>query len=78
MARSPVVLANMLHPGMEFDRVLVNLSDAVPAGFMQFGRVIEVVSMDEEDRQLARGRWRAYGQQGIVIQKHDLKLKGSA
>ena len=76
--RSAVVLGIALRSGIETDRVLVNLSDAVPHGFLQFGRVIEVVSLDEEDRLLARGRWRAYAQQGIVIQKHDLKLKGAA
>ena len=76
--RSPVVLASALHPGLSADSVLLNLSDAVPDGFAHFGRVIEVVSHDEEDRLAARGRWKQYAQQGIAIQKHDLNLKGAA
>lgn len=76
--RSPVVLASALHPGLPPDRVLLNLSDAVPDGFNRFGRVIEVVSHDEDDRLAARGRWKHYAQQGIAIQKHDLNLKGAA
>jgi DNA polymerase-3 subunit chi len=78
MPRSPVVLASALHAGLPADSVLLNLSDAVPEGFARFGRVIEVVSLDAEDRLAARGRWKHYAQQGIAIQKHDLKLKGGA
>jgi len=57
--------------------VLVNLTTAVPADFVQFERVIEVVSVDDDDRALARNRWKHYVQQGYEIQRHDLKLKGA-
>jgi DNA polymerase-3 subunit chi len=76
-ARSPVVLTTALHDGLAEHGVLVNLTDAVPEGFEQFARVIEVVSTNEADRSVARGRWRQYAQQGITIQKHDLNLKGA-
>lgn len=55
--------------------LLVNLSDAVPPGFDNFARVIEVVSTAEEDRSIARTRWRAYAQQGYPPQKFDLTTK---
>jgi DNA polymerase-3 subunit chi len=48
----------------------------VPPGFERFARVVEVVSAsDEEDRQLARLRWKHYAAQGIAIKRHDLVLK---
>ena len=56
--------------------VLVNLADDVPEGFEQFQRVIEVVSTDEHDRNLARQRWKHYTGQGYTITRHDLKLRG--
>ena len=58
--------------------VLLNLGDKVCAGFEQFARVIEVVTLDEADRQFARSRWKQYTDQGFAIIRHDLKLKESA
>lgn len=55
--------------------VLVNLADTVPQGFERFQRLIEVVSTDPADRDLARGRWRHYTELGHTIQRHDLSLK---
>jgi DNA polymerase-3 subunit chi len=55
--------------------VLVNLGDEVPEGFAQFPRVIEIVSTDDADRDLARQRWKHYTRLGIDIQRHDLALK---
>ena len=53
--------------------ILVNLADDVPEGFDQFQRVIEVVSTDEQDRNLARLRWKHYTERGYTITRHDLK-----
>jgi DNA polymerase-3 subunit chi len=58
--------------------VLLNLGDSVCAGFEEFARVIEVVSLDEGDRQFARSRWKQYTDQGFAIVRHNLKLKESA
>ena len=55
--------------------VMVNLTSEVPHGFDAFERVIEVVSVDEDDRQLARRRWKRYTDLGFQIQKHDLQLR---
>lgn len=73
----PVVLTSLAHTGLQNHPVLVNLTTSVPGDFKQFERVIEVVSLDEEDRALARQRWKHYVQQGYEIQRHDLKLKGA-
>jgi DNA polymerase-3 subunit chi len=39
--------------------------------------VIEVVGVDDEGRQLARGRWKHYADRGYTITRHDLTLKTS-
>lgn len=74
LAASPVVLAAdpLQAPGHP---LLVNLGDLVPAGFERFERLIEVVSLDSDDRVLARERWRHYAARGYVIVRHDLELK---
>jgi DNA polymerase-3 subunit chi len=74
---SPVVLSDALERGLleTHHQVLVNLGGAVPAGFESFERVIEVVTLDDTDRQAARGRWKHYADRGYTITRHDLKLK---
>ena len=62
---------------MPHEDVLLNLGAQVPEGFERFGRVVEVVSaQDEADRGQARVRWRQYQAQGYGIVRHDLVLKG--
>ena len=55
--------------------ILVNLAHGFPTGFERFPRVIEVVSVDEDDRAAARDRWKRYTAQGVAIQRHDLNLR---
>ncbi len=74
-SRSPVVLVTHAEQALEHNGVLVNLTDTVPAGFERFDRLIEVVSTDADDRNIARGRWRYYTEQGYPIARHDLALK---
>ncbi|TFZ03189.1 DNA polymerase III subunit chi [Ramlibacter rhizophilus] len=71
LRHSPIVLsgAPLMAPHRD---VLVNLGDEVPEGFEQFERVIEVVALDEDERQRARRRWKRYADQGLAIQRHDL------
>jgi DNA polymerase III subunit chi len=56
-------------------QVLVNLTQSVPQGIELFDRVIEVVTVDESDRQQARSRWKHYAERGLEIVRHDLKLQ---
>jgi DNA polymerase-3 subunit chi len=77
---SGVVLCEALSRELQdtHHQVLVNLGDAVPAGFESFERVIEVVTLDDADRLTARGRWKHYADRGYSITRHDLKLKTEA
>ena len=76
---SPVHLATSLEAmdNLTPRDVLLNLGQTVCAGFEQFARVIEVVTLDDADRQQARLRWKHYTEQGFDILRHDLKLKES-
>jgi len=60
---------------MPHQQVLLNLGAQVPDGFERFERLIEVVSLDEADRQTARSRWKHYADHGFAITRHDLNLK---
>lgn len=72
MQRStPIVLAADCAQ-LQQSTVLVNLGDAVPAGFERFERLIELVDTSDADRAEARQRWRHYTERGYPIQRHDL------
>lgn len=73
----PVVLATRIGPELVHKQVLVNLAQSVAEGFEKFERVIEVVGTDEDDRGLARLRWKYYTELGYQITRHDLTLKGA-
>ena len=49
----------------------------MPNGFEKFERIIEIVTRNDEDRQLARGRWKYYADSGFTMTRHDLALKVS-
>lgn len=74
---SPIILATDLNEteALPHHQVLVNLCPTVTVGFERFERAIEVVSLDDEDRQRARLRWKHYTDLGYSITRHDLKLK---
>jgi len=78
LAASPVVLTETPAQDLPHHQVLLNLGAQVPAGFDRYERLIEVVSLDDEDRQQARGRWKHYTDLGYQIIRHDLNLKGSS
>ena len=54
------------------DEVLINLRATLPPFFSRFQRLIEIVSLDEEDRSHARARFKFYRDRGYAIQSHDL------
>jgi DNA polymerase-3 subunit chi len=74
---SPVILAPDLNqpPALPHHQVLVNLGQEVAPGYERFERVIEIVTLDDADRQFARQRWKHYADRGYSITRHDLKLK---
>lgn len=71
--RSPIRLVSAVEDPLDAT-VLLNLDPLPPPGFERFERVIEVVGLDDEDRQHARQRWRHYVAAGIEPQRHDLQL----
>lgn len=73
IAASPVILTTQI-AAAPHHQVLLNLGQDVPDGFEQFERVIEVVSQDDEQRQVARRRWKQYTGLGYAITRHDLNL----
>jgi DNA polymerase-3 subunit chi len=54
------------------DEVLINLGTEWPPFFSRFQRLIEIVSLDEEDCGHARARFKFYRDRGYAIQSHDL------
>ncbi|MFZ2738303.1 MAG: DNA polymerase III subunit chi [Burkholderiaceae bacterium] len=75
-ANSPVLLASKLEQ-LPHLKVLLNLGDQVPTGFERFERVIELVEQSDEDKKMARNRWRQYSDLGYHIIRHDVLLKGA-
>ena len=72
-SRSPIQIGEELPPNRS-DLILVNLRHDMPDNPAAFNRVIEVVTLDEADRVLARERWRQYKALGLEPQRHDLQL----
>jgi len=76
LALSPVVLSEYdgaaVCPALD---VLGNLGESMPEAFDRHARVIEVVSAEEEDRILARQRWKHYAAQGYAPDSKNLNLR---
>lgn len=75
--RGRVILATELPQGDADRDVLVNLHPHWPSHFASFARVIEVVSVQGDDRDSARAKWRQYTAAGQAIVRHDLQTKES-
>jgi DNA polymerase-3 subunit chi len=52
--------------------VLLNLGEDCPPHFERFERLLEVVAAGEEERKVARARYRHYQERGYKITTHDL------
>ena len=77
LRQTPVVLGQgrQVPSGLPHHRVLLNLGTALLSGFETFEKVIEVVTPAQEDRVLARQRWKHYADRGYALVRHDLSLK---
>lgn len=77
-SRTPIVLDHASGP-FPHDDVLLNLRREVPPFFSRFQRMIEIVSLsDEDDRREARDRFRHYRDRGYELRTHDMaKLLGA-
>jgi DNA polymerase III subunit chi len=72
-SESPVVILQEISSRATFDYpILVNLTDALPAETMAFKRIIEIVTLDAEDKASARKRFKAYRELGCEMLTHRL------
>lgn len=70
---SPVVVVQKIPANATADfQILLNLDNVLPSQINGFGRVIEIVSRDDDDRALARDRFKAYREQGCEMVTHRL------
>lgn len=70
LAQTPIVLAPDC-AAIGHSHMLLQLGEEVPAGFERFERLVEVVGLDEQDRQHARRRWRYYADRGYAMKRWD-------
>lgn len=77
LQHTPVVLGagEQVPSTLAHHQVLVNLGSTMLSGFETFEKVIEVVTHDEQDRAMARVRWKHYADRGYALVRHDLSLK---
>jgi len=68
---TPVVISGE-NAEMTHYQTMLNLHGEFPPMFSRFERLIEVVGCDEEDRKLARNRYRHYRDRGYEILHRDL------
>lgn len=54
------------------DGCLLNLSDEIPPGFSRFQQLIEIISVDDEDRLPGRQRFRFYRERGYPLEDRDI------
>ena len=77
LRQTPVVLGQgtQVPNGLPHHQVLLNLGSELLTGFETFEKIIEVVTLDEQDRASARLRWKHYADRGYPLVRHDLSLK---
>jgi DNA polymerase III subunit chi len=52
--------------------VLINFQAITPIFFSRFGRLVEIVGLDEQDKRQARERFKFYRDRGYEIKTHDV------
>jgi DNA polymerase-3 subunit chi len=75
-AATPIIVDHRADPVVH-EQLLVNLCEECPPLFSRFERVIEIVSQDERDRELARNRYRFYRDRGYELRTHDFSQTAS-
>jgi DNA polymerase-3 subunit chi len=68
---TPIVLASGLE-NLVSDECLLNLSDEIPPGFSRFQSLVEIVSVDDQDRLPGRERFRFYRERGYPLRNDDI------
>lgn len=68
----PILIGNDIEPEKNFD-LLINLDNQIPDFFSRFNRVIEIVTNNEEQRDLSRKHYTFYKDRGYIINTHNIK-----
>lgn len=68
---TPIILATDLDTPPH-DDCLLNLSNEIPPGFSRFQQLIEIISVEDEDRLPGRERFRFYRERGYPLENHDI------
>ena len=69
---TPIILDHVAEPVVH-EQLLVNLCHQPPPHFSRFERLIEIVGLDDAEREQARTRFRFYRERGYEIRTHDLR-----
>ncbi len=81
-SQTPIVLVNkdlaLALEGMPPETWLLNLDDACPPTCGPLQRVLEIVSEEPEDKELARQRWRSYQAAGHDLKSYSLQSTAQA
>jgi DNA polymerase-3 subunit chi len=70
-SETPVVIARD-DVELAYYQVILNLHADSPPSFSRFERLVELVGAGDDERELARGRFRFYRDRGYEINHHDL------
>jgi DNA polymerase-3 subunit chi len=71
-AETPVLIASDESAPAHSCEVLVNLSAECPPFFERHERLLEIVSLEDAERQAGRARFKFYRDRGYEIRNHDL------
>lgn len=68
--KTPVII-DSLHQTFYHDDILINFSSRQPTAYSRFRHLIELVSLDEDEKTLARQRFKFYRDRGYDIKHID-------
>lgn len=70
--KTPILIGD--DPGkLQRPDVLINLAFEAPECFSRFDRLLEIVTEDERDKEMARRRFRYFKDRGYSLAVHDMK-----
>ena len=76
-AETPVLIATDAEPPAVACEVLLNLAAECPPFFERHERLLEIVPLEEAERQAGRARYAFYRDRGYAIRNHDLAKAGA-
>lgn len=70
LEQAPIVLTNQVEDIRHYD-LLINLDVDCPSFFARFDRLVEIVGLEEQNKQQARERYRFYKDRGYPLNTFD-------